>query len=194
MGEWREFRLWYATTPDPDALFRFKRTKLLPVVQKYGIVNFLVLDEPEFVLLRVEAEEQVEKLIESSLKDCVQSTQLFGRVTVESWSPIADARSRILAARQRVGVPAEIPDGGWMIKGKTADGKWVPAPEDLDKQVEAFSTFISRVVGKFTKAYIEEMPYRVEDRWLTSVFLHLILDSISTWQREENESREFPYA
>ena len=37
------------------------------------------------------------------------------------------------------------------------------------------------------------MSYRVEDRWLTSLFLHLILDSISIWQKEEGESREFPY-
>ena len=80
-----------------------------------------------------------------------------------------------------------------MIQGKTPDGKWAAAPEDLDKQVVAFSTFMSKVVGKFTKAYLKEMPYRVEDRWLMSIFVHLILDSISIWQKEENESREFPY-
>ena len=80
-----------------------------------------------------------------------------------------------------------------MIKGKTPSGWWIPAPENLDKQVTAFSIFMSRVVGKFTKAYLKEMPYRVEDRWLISVFVHLILDSISTWKNEENEIREFPY-
>ena len=80
-----------------------------------------------------------------------------------------------------------------MIKGKAKDGTWIVASEKLDKQVTAFSSFMCRVVGKFTKAYLKEMPYRVEDRWLMSVFLHLILDSISVWQKDENECREYPY-
>lgn len=193
MREWREFRLWYAINPNPNDLYEFKRTNLLPIVEKYSIEDFLILDEPKFVLLRIEVENEVEKQIESSLRQCVSSTPLFSELTVGNWSPTTDAKDRIFTARKRAMVPLELPAGGWMIKGKASDGKWVASAEDLDRQVRAFSTFMSRVVGKFTKAYIKEMPYRVEDRWLTSVFLHLILDSISIWQKEEDESREFPY-
>jgi len=152
-----------------------------------------MLDEPEFLLLRVEVDDQSAKRIESLLKDAMQSESIFSKLTMEGWSPVANAKERILAARQRANVPAEIPEGGWMITGKAADGRWIAAPEDLDNQVSAFSAFMTRVAGKFTKAYLKEMPYRVEDRWLMSVFLHLALDSISVWQKQENESREFPY-
>ena len=152
-----------------------------------------MLDEPEFLLLRVAVDDRLAKPIESSLKDTMQSESIFSNLTMESWSPVTDARERILAARKRANVPEEIPEGGWMITDKAANGKWMVAPEDLDRQVSAFSSFMSRVVGKFTKAYLKEMPYRVEDRWLMSVFLHLALDSISVWQKQENESREFPY-
>lgn len=193
MQKWREFRFWYATAPKPDDLFVFKRDHLVPILEKHNIEDFLMLDEPKFLLLRVAVDEQLAKQIESSLKDAMQSESIFSNLTMESWSPVTDARERILAARKRANVPEEIPEGGWMITGKAADGKWIPVPEDLDRQVSAFSSFMSRVVGKFTKAYLKEMPYRVEDRWLMSVFLHLASNSISVWQKQENESREFPY-
>ena len=52
---------------------------------------------------------------------------------------------------------------------------------------------MTRVLGVFTERYLLEMPFRVEDRWLMSVFLHLMLDSISVWHLEEKEIREFPF-
>ncbi len=193
MRRWREFRLWYAGTLDPNALFAFKRTCLISLLEKFSIDNFLLLDEPKFLLLRVEVEDALAKQISSLLRGCITSKTLFSKLTVAEWSPTADARKRILDARQRAKVPTRIPRGGWMIKGKAQDGTWIAAPENLDKQVTAFSSFMCRVTGNFTKAYLKEMPYRVEDRWLMSLFLHLILNSVSVWQTEENEIREFPY-
>ena len=191
MTKWREFRLWHDIAPNQEDLFTFKKTHVIPILERCNIEDFLMLDEPEFILLRVEAGNESTELIRSYLEEVIKP--LFLRLTIENWSPITDARNRILTARERAQVPREIPEGGWRVMGKTSDGGWAMAPEDLDKQVMAFSTFISRVLGKFTKAYIKEMPYRVQDRWLMSVFVHLILDSISTWQKEENEIREFPY-
>lgn len=193
MNEWREFRIWYATSPNPDDLFRFKKTHLLTILAKYDIEDFLILDEPEFVLLRIKVDDASTKQIELSLKKSVQAKSLFSRVTVEIWSPSVDARNRILSAKERIEMLAKIPEVGWMVKGKANNGSWIIVPEDLEKQTMAFSTFMSHVVGKFTRAYLKEMPYRVEDRWLISLFIHLILNSISVWQKEENESRAFPY-
>ena len=147
--------------------------------------EFLILDEPGFILLRVEADNGITGRIRASLEEAIRP--IFSQITAQSWSPQADAKNRILDARRRAGILDGIPGEGWMIKGKNPNGWWIPAPEDLDKQVTAFSTFMSKVLGKFTKAYLKEIPYRVEDRWLMSVFVHLILDSVSTNQTEENE-------
>ncbi len=102
-----------------------------------------------------------------------------------------DARNRILSCKGRVGLARSAQ--GWKVSGKNESGKWVVASEDLNRQQIAFANFMARVAGKFTRAYLEEMPYRVEDRWLMSLFLHLMLDSISIWQKEESEAREFPF-
>jgi hypothetical protein len=194
MAEWHEFRLWWNNNKNPDDIFAFKQKHVLPILEKYGIENFLMLDEPHFVLLRIDINGESAKQIYSDLEKVIRAEPLFSKVTVESWSPTEDARNRILTAREKAKrILADIPEGGWMIKGKATDGNWASAPQDLERQVTAFSVFMSKVAGKFTKAYIKEMPYRVEDRWLMSVFVHLLLDSISTWQQEENEIREFPY-
>jgi|GEM_PF-5334599 len=192
MAEWHEFRLWWGINPNQDDVFAFKQKHVLPILEEYGVEDFLMLDEPKFVLLRIDVNSKSAKQIYSDIEKAIQSEPLFSKVTVESWSPTEDARNRILTAKEKMKILADIP-GGWMIKGKDSDGKWVAMPEDLDKQVAAFSIFMSKVAGKFTKAYLKEMPYRVEDRWLMSVFIHLLLDSISTWKPEEKEIREFCY-
>ncbi|MFC2001414.1 hypothetical protein ACFLUZ_02790 [Chloroflexota bacterium] len=202
MAAWHEFGLWYvdASNPNADDIFAFKKIHLLPMLERYGMEDFLMLDEDKFMVLRIDTNGEYAKRIFSDLEDSIQTGRPFSRVTMGSWSPITDAKNRILSAREEVKkLPeiqglSEIPPGGWMIKGKTPNGKWEATSEDLDKQAEAFSIFMSKVVGKFTKAYLKEMPYRVENRWLMSVFLHLILHSISTSTcLEEAEIREFPY-
>ncbi len=208
MAEWHEFDLWYTIFPNQSDIFAFKKTHLLPMLERYGVEDFLMLDEPNFVVLRIDIDSESAKRIFSDLEQTIKMKPVFSRVTMQSWSPITDAidrihggRSRLLAEWERVKkIPgiveglAGIPEEGWMIKGKTPNGKWEVAPEDLDKEVEALSVFMSKVLGKFTKAYLKEMPYRVQDRWLMSVFLHLALDSVSTWLEEEDEIREFPAA
>ncbi|MHC3130040.1 MAG: hypothetical protein IBV52_08215 [Candidatus Bathyarchaeota archaeon] len=64
----------------------------------------------------------------------------------------------------------------------------------MDLKKKEFAVFMTKVVGKFTRAYVKEMPRIVKDRWLLSVLLHLLLNSISVDKVQEKETREFPYA
>ena len=193
MLEWHEFRLWYGEKLSRQRLYDLRRDLLL-ILDKHGIDDFLVLNEPKYVLLRVEVEEEIGKGIEKSLKDLVeQSKDEFSRITTEKWVPEKDARDRIGAAAQRLGLKLE--EGkGWMIAGREPLNRmWVPALDDLELKVREFSIFMTKVVGRFTRAYVEQMPRKTDDRWLLSVLLHLLLNSISMDQLEENEAREFPY-
>jgi hypothetical protein len=192
MNDWYELRFWYADSPRPLALYEFKRDALLPVLQEYGIPGFLILDEPEFMLLRIETDNQASDAIKVHFEENLPSH--FSKVTVNAWSPTDDARNRILSAKRRLpGLPLPDDDSGWKVQGKNTSGIWIVSPQNLDKQVEAFTRFMTRVLGTFTERYLLEMPFKVEDRWLMSVFLHLMFDSISVWQTEEKEIREFPF-
>ena len=186
--EWFEIRLWYSNRPNPDDLFNFKKQKMLDVLDKNKIGYFLVLDEPDFVLLRIEGTRELAENVKTSME--TSSSELFSHATFETWSPERDADTRISESRTRGRLPEM--EGEWKFIGKDQTGKWQVAPEDKAKMQFAFATFMSRVCGQFTRAYLKEMPSRVEDRWLMSVFVHLMLDSISTWGEEEKQLREFP--
>lgn len=191
MSEWNELRFWYSSDVTSEELYTFKRDVMLPALEEHAIDQFLCLDQAAFMLLRFYSTEEVFETIVKQLER--KLPKQFSDITRESWTPEGDARERIQAAKQFLSADDYImAKEGWKILGRK-DNEWLVAVEDLDKQVEAFSTFMSDVLGKFTRSYIEKMPYRVEDRWLLSVFVHLMLDSISVWQEMEAEVREFPY-
>jgi len=177
-----------------DVLYTTGR-QLLTIVEKKKIRDFLTLNEVKFVLLRVQADEQEKAEIEKLLIDLVaQSQGHFARVAVEDWSPEDDARNRILSAARQLGV--QLQDGkGWRIAGREPLNRlWVPASDgQLDTKTQEFAIFMTRVLGQFTKAYLSQMPRRTDDRWLLSVMMHLVMNSISVNNYEEDEARSFPY-
>lgn len=191
--EWREFKIWYGTKFDIDKLYDFRKS-LFPILDRQEIENFLVLNEPAFMVFRIEVDENTLKDIKKSIEEVVEKSEgVFSGVTVDKWFPEQDAKDRILGAAQRAGLKLE--EGkGWMITGRgPLERKWTSAEDDLEMKIKEFSVFMKKVVGKFTRAYIEEMPRIIKDRWLLSVLLHLLLNSISIDQVQENETREFPY-
>lgn len=192
MSDWFEFRFWYSGRHSASHIYEYKRNVLLPALRTYGLEHFLILDEPEFMLVRTPPENGLKENLPVSLESSL--APIFLNITVESWSAVEDAKSRILSSKKKIpNQPLPDDDRGWDVRGKNGQGQWFFSPTDLDPEVEAFAKFMTNVAGKFTEAYISEMPSKVENRWLMSLFLHLMMDSISTWQREEQEIREFPY-
>jgi hypothetical protein len=152
------------------------------------------LNEPKFVLLRVEVNDPVKVEIEKLLIDIVsESHGSLGRVTIENWTPEDDARNRILGAARQLGL--QLQEGkGWKIAGREPLNRtWVPTEDDLDTKIREFTIFMTKVVGQFTRAYVNQMPRRINDRWLFSVMTHLLMNSISLHNFEEEEIRAFPY-
>lgn len=192
MDEWREIRFWYADEVSREHLYDYKREVILPVLEEFGISSFLFLDQNRFLPLRINCSEKTYDELFTHLEGDLPP--MFTRISKEAWSPAFDAENRIISAKQRLsGDDYLYGKVGWKILGKDENDQWLIDIEDLEMQVEAFSVFMTDVLGVFTKQYIEKMPYMVEDRWMLSVFVHLLLDSISVWQDVEDEVREFPY-
>lgn len=178
-----------------DRLFHFKKA-LLPTLDKYGIDYFFILDEGDFFLLRAEMDNETAENLKKEFDNLTYESSDFDTVNQTTWSPENDAKTRILGARERAeqrGICSfqGIPEGGWKIDAWRGN-RWIVRPDDLNLKTEKFAKFMSKVVGKFTRVYLEEMPERVDDRWLLSVFIHLLLHSISE-QRFEKETRAFPW-
>jgi hypothetical protein len=176
-----------------DRLFHFKKS-LLPILDKYCVKDFLILDEGKYFLLRVEASDETASKMKEDFDNLIHGNSDFEKVVATTWQPENDARWRILEARQRAIDELHISfkdvhEEGWKIETRR-EGLWIAKSDDLNTKTEKFAKFMSKVVGKFTRAYLEEMPERVDDRWLLSVFIHLLLHSVSE-QRFEKETRAF---
>lgn len=203
MKRWCEIQICYSdafkSQPDWKDTYKLKRECLIPILDKYEIENFLTLDEPDFVLFRVEIDEEFLGQIVSDIKEFVSKGSSFSSINTAEWSPEADARARIFSAKQRaieMGVvfPEGVPDKGWRILGfEQATKQWHAGSDDLERKVAEFSRFMARVNGQFTKAYLKEIENGVDDPWMLSVFVHLLIDSISIWQRTEKMARVFPF-
>ena len=191
--DWCEYGLWYGGGVNPEKLYHLRKL-LFPILDEHKIENFLILNEPERVIFRIKINDETKDIIQKNLQKIIkQSEDAFSRITIEKWNPEEDARKRIMDAAQKLGL--KLKDGqGWMISGLEPLKKhWILNEDNLDLKIKEFSTFMTKVVGKFTKAYVQEMPRLVQDRWLLSVLIHLLLNSISVDQIQENESRAFLY-
>ena len=183
----------YGEKIDAKKLYDLRKF-LLSILDEHKINDFLVLNEQRFVLFRVEVDEKTKESMHAKLKGLVKrSKDVFADVELDDWKPEDDAKGRILKVAKDLGLKLE--EGkGWMIAGREPLNRlWVPAEDDLKLKIKEFSIFMTRVVGKFTRAYVRSMPRKIHDRWLLSVLLHLLLNSISIDQNQENETRQFPY-
>jgi len=172
---WYEFQLrWkdgYRYNPDED--FAFKKTALVPLLDRLGVKYAFILDEPEYVLTRLEPESEGAKAeILAELKKAVQGSTPFSTVTVDRWVPEDDARKRIVEALGRLGQVIKIPEQfkgpGWWIRGdfptNTVAGSLELGEQDIDQKIAEDAAFMAKVVGEFTLAYLRNMPRRIEDR------------------------------
>ena len=190
----QSLRRLYPNSEYYNKLFHFKKA-LLPTLDKHNIEYFFILDEGDYFLLRAEMDNETAKNLKEEFDSLANRSSDFNDVTQAIWPPEDDAEDRILGARERakqMGISFQgILERGWKIE-TWCEGHWIARPDDLNLKTEKFTKFMSKVVGKFTRAYLEEMPERVDDRWLLSVFIHLLLHSISE-QRFERETRAFPW-
>lgn len=135
---WCEFRFWYGEKISSEKLYNLRKL-LLPILDEHEIDDFLVLNEPQFVLLRVEVDDESRKRMERDLENLVrQLGNCFSRLTNEKWDPKGDARARILGAARRLGLKLE--EGkGWMIVGREPlNRQWIPMEDNLDPKTKEF--------------------------------------------------------
>jgi len=105
---WRQFNFYlnehllrlYPDSEYFDKLFHFKKG-LLPILDKYSIEDFLILDQGQYFLLRVKVSNKEVENIKKDLDSLVNDSSDFDKVVPTTWSPENDAKTRILEARER---------------------------------------------------------------------------------------------
>jgi hypothetical protein len=188
---WYEFKLFFSdasqTRDWPRENCDFIRSHIVPTIMKVGITNFQMLNYfnptqgEDFIRFRVE----VAPAILMKVEDEIGRLKQKGRIrdySKESYDPRLDAERRIESVRQKLealwGKPVS---RNWKVVNLT-DGTLIVDESDATayaKKVEAFEAFLCRIVGKWTKLFVEEIDSKPDDRWLVSLFVHLMMNSIA---------------
>ena len=110
---WTEFQVIYGTKIDREKRYDFRKF-VLPILEEYKIDDFLVLNEPTCVLLRVEVDETTKENIKAKLTAMVETSENgFADVKVAEWDPEKDARDRILKVAKTLVLFCKRGKAGW---------------------------------------------------------------------------------
>ena len=82
MDIWVELRFWYSGKPLPSQLFDYKRRTLMPALRARLIEHFLILDEPDFMLVRTPPIVRLKEEFPADLQPSL--APLFSKITGES--------------------------------------------------------------------------------------------------------------
>lgn len=188
---WYEFKLFFSDASKsrnwPRENYDFIRSHIIPAIVRIDIPNFQILNyfnpskDEDFIRFRVEASRATIKKVDGEIGRLKQEG-LIRSFSKESYNPRQDAERRIESVRQKLEAWWGKPVGkNWKIVGVT-DNKLAVDESDTTayaKKLEAFETFLGRILGKWTKLFVEEVDIKPEDKWLVSLFVHLMINSIA---------------
>lgn len=198
---WSEYQLILTSavrgTDFLDKAYDLIRNELMKIVDEAGIEKFLLLnyfgENKEYMIrYRVHATAEQRQVVEAQL-DRLRTVGKIERWTVEDWDPRIDAANRIQHAQAEINkVPnARLPDS-WRIV-KYANGELRYLAKDQGDKVKEFEDMLTSIVGQFTKALVTHSERRPDCAWLTSVMMHLMLNSVTVvTNTEEQYARSLP--
>lgn len=188
---WHEFKLFFSDASESRNWRRenydFIRSHIIPTITKIDIPNFQILNYfnpsqgEDFIRFRVEASPATIMRVDDEIGRLKQQG-LIRSFSKESYNPRQDAERRVECVRQKLearwGKPVST---NWKIVGLRDNNLAVDESDTTAyaKKLEAFEAFLGRILGKWTKLFFEEIDIKPDDKWLVSLFIHLLINSIA---------------
>lgn len=165
-------------------------------IRDFHILNYFEPNKRDYIRFRAELDPSVRRKLESEFALLVREGKMM-RFERDDYDAAGDWDRRIQSVSREIGAWLEkngssLPAGGWTVAGTTSKGEWVVLPGDDAGRKQQWVRFLTKVLGRLTVVFVKAMDMKPEDRWLMSVFLHLLLNSIACHGQEEQEIRGFP--
>lgn len=206
MSQWYEFRLIFSEGDKtrgsvwPEENYQFIKNQLIPLIKRLHITNFHILNyfdlsltnpnERDFIRLRVEVNESLLKQLKDEIINMIREGEII-RYEYETHSLRKDAEDRIESVRlQLIKMIGRDIDKNWDIAGIQDGLLQIAMTADYDKKVKDFENFLGNVLGNFIIAFYEQISEKPYDKWLMSLFMHLMLNSICFDKTEEITIRQ----
>jgi hypothetical protein len=188
---WYEYKLIFTDASKPRSWtkenYEFIRDHLIPIIQKVNIPNYQMLNyfsapkKEDFIRFRVEALPKKTIEIESEIQG-LKNRGIIMDFTKDIYDPRSDAEKRIESVRKTLErLWGKRVSNNWKIMG-FRDDKIAVDESDItayDRKVESFEVFMSRILGQWTRIFIEEMKMKPNDIWLFSLYIHLLFNSLA---------------
>lgn len=205
---WYEFTLYFSDASKSrnwtQENYDFIKKHVLPTVVKTNITNFHILNYfnsskgNDFIRFRVEASTAIIDKVDFEI-DRLKQEGLVQSYTKESFNPRQNAEIHIESVRKKLeGMLGRPLSNNWKIIGFRDNMKVIDEKDtsEYTKKVDAYEAFLNRVLGKWTKLFVEEMDVKPEDKWLFSYFIHLMINSLAYSSpdigSEEDTMRKIP--
>jgi hypothetical protein len=205
---WYEFSLYFSDASKSrnwtQENYDFIKKHVLPTVVKIDIPNFHILNYfdsskgYDCIRFRVEASTAIIEKVDFEI-DRLKQEGLVQSYTKESFNPRQNAEIRIESARKKLeGMLGRPLSNNWKIVGFRDNNMVIDESDtsEYTKKVDAFEAFLNRVLGKWTKLFVEEMDVKPKDKWLFSLFIHLMINSLAysspNIDSEEHTMRKIP--
>ncbi|MBI4338323.1 MAG: hypothetical protein HY680_00035 [Chloroflexi bacterium] len=204
MAQWNDIRITMSDAAHREGWanqhYQFLRSRMLPALDQLGVNRILVMHyfspgKYDYIRLFVCTEPEEWAKVEHSLTR-FQEEQIILGYQFEAWDPEAYAKERVARAHRsamasgRLG--QDLPAKGWSVVGRKKDGGWTVVPTDQDEKIKVLAEMVSDVVGQCTRAFYSHIQERPDDRWLTAIFIHLLLNSLCFETYAEEEIRSLP--
>lgn len=192
MADWTEFKLTITSPPAASNHFDLIKKELVPFVTErslpFWVTNYRDADN-DFILFRVKCALDKSTSVQEFLNTLKEKKLLFDW-TSSTWNPATDARNRIMnLSRFGFDVNANMITG---CEGTTLMLTGNPNFQEREKQL----TTLFENLGECTKAVYNVLEAKPSDLWITSLFIHLLLNSMDysgpNANSEEERIRKIP--
>ena len=192
-GNWIQFKLVITEPARHTEHFYLIKNEIIPFINHnsipFWVTNYKNPNE-DFILFRVKVNGTQLNTVNTFLNDLINRTLLV-RYETSTWSPSNDAESRINGLSKIKGFN---PSRARIESVTDKKINFIP-DSNIDERKEQF-TALFESLGECTKAIYSRLHSKPKDKWIMSVFIHLLLNSLDysgpSGDCEENRIRHIP--
>ena len=171
---WKEYKLIVTDPPNYAGHFGLIKQELIPFVDRHSIPFWITnyfYSKSDFILFRVRCDEDQSKLLVDFLNDLIKKGSI-AYWKGKSWNPENDAGNRINNLKRLGFDPTTMRIIGFK------DRKLVITPDSKIEERHKQLSSLFEALGECTKAIYRHLESKPKDLWITSVFIHLLLNSM----------------
>jgi len=177
LENWKEYKLIVTEPARYSEHFNLIQNEIISFISEnsipFWVTNYKNPNE-DVILFRVKVNEAQLNIVKDFLEGLVYRSLLVRYYHPSNWTPSGDAESRIDGLSKKV---RGFNPNTHRIEAFTSRGLGCAPDSNIDERKEQLSALYESL-GECTKAIYTRLPSKPKDKWIMSLFIHLLLNSL----------------